>query len=340
MSERLRPSRFARAFTLVELLVIIGIIAVLLGILLPALNKARAEANLIKCQSNLRQIGLAALIYADQNNLYLPPGIADLPSPPYPSVNGLGVDIIAWPGILQQLIGRNGDVTKATKTGAGQIGQAFTCPSHLIDPDPNGTTECDYSAHPRLMPRCYTKRLTYTYRYDTAFNAIFAITHVLWWHQVKISQIQHSSDIVLVCDGTQVQSGETNDVTYGNWSSRSVFDDIDAAAWFHPPGTIGSDPLAGGLALGGGSAPSGAFLGAPIAVWTLQDDVGSTGSQNDGQVSWRHNNQTNCLFVDGHVGSFSVNVHNPTILNGIGYYSTDFLRKNVWVNYIPGINPK
>ena len=63
-----------RAFTLVELLVVISIIALLVAILLPALNRAREQAKATMCLTQLRSIGQAALLYADQWEDYIPRG--------------------------------------------------------------------------------------------------------------------------------------------------------------------------------------------------------------------------------------------------------------------------
>jgi len=67
-----RPSRARRAFTIIELLVVIGIIGILAAMIVPAVSHARGMAWRANCQSNLRSLGVALRVYLNQNNDVMP----------------------------------------------------------------------------------------------------------------------------------------------------------------------------------------------------------------------------------------------------------------------------
>ena len=113
-----------RAFTLVELLVVIGIIAVLIAILLPTLNKAREQSRRTACLANLRTLGQGMLLYANDSRDWLPNG-----NPPKVYDSSAGRDI-ALCGLATKYVRAPG---------------TFHCPSDM-DPVPQRIETSDYEA--------------------------------------------------------------------------------------------------------------------------------------------------------------------------------------------------
>jgi prepilin-type N-terminal cleavage/methylation domain-containing protein/prepilin-type processing-associated H-X9-DG protein len=327
--------RNRRAFTLVELLVVTGIIAVLIGVLLPALNKAREAANTVKCASNLRGIGQAIANYVVNNRGVLPPsniyknfqysGGIQTPSQP-------NAGYVHWSSFLYDKVDNQpGDGIYLSTSGW----EAFQCPSLDKGGLPPANT---YPANSDGLPNeagagvidWQAPRLAYTLNEALCPRGLFQPgfqasggTVVTPYHFVQAGRVQNSAETILATElwGIQAAAIATSAIDGSTLvsNSRRPVNGFKSNVGYSADALYQTNTRVNNRLLQVDLSPDEDLLPDPVATFaqsgnttasnTTLDFVGRNhGSRVKGHVVGDPNGQgnwdlrrTNFLFLDGHV---------------------------------------
>lgn len=331
--------RSFNGFTLVELLVVIGIIGVLIGILLPTLGNARERGRTVQCQSNLRQIATALTGYATENRGQYPWGWNwAVPNPA--SAGPLSSQefqnwvtcVAAWMSPKRQYNSRPvGPIagTYSPRIQYGNISSVFRCPSVA----PEFAQPLTYSGLLTAMP----DRRWEIQGYPGIGVGVGSPARVVG--PSRLGDL--FPDNALVWDTTVMLGYDKNEVDMGNYGPNFTF--VDGGLLVEPDHDDYRYREVAALIYGNNDP----HLGPNTSVDYYSKKHPQVGSETNkdwvassdwnvkfGQLRARHSKETvvNVAFADGSVRSFTIDVTKPKIeTNEPQYAKTDFLRKYVQI---------